>query len=89
MFHRAAALGLVVTVLLGLALRPVWADDDAPEPSFGAQDVVLEEDGLPKGWSVVYDGVTATPGDALETWATSLAEAAGIDEDDLLFETRI
>jgi len=74
-------------LLLLLAVAPSAVADEPP--SYGAADLILEEDGLKAPWEIVYDELPGTPGDALEAWVTSVAKASGIAEDDLLCETRI
>ena len=78
---------LVVALPLVLAVHPAFAEDDAPP--FGAADLAVEEDLLPKGWKILYDEVDDTPGEAIEAWAIEVASAAGVDEDDLLLEIRV
>lgn len=80
--------GWILAVLLPLLAAPLALADDEPPP-FGASDLAVEEDLLPDGWSVLYDEVDDTPGEAIETWAVEVAGSAGVDEDDLLFEIRV
>lgn len=71
-----------------LLAAPALAEEDAG-PAYGASDLAVEEDTLPDGWSVVYDELEDTPGEAIEEWATQVARGAGVEEEALYYETRV
>ncbi len=82
---------LLASMLFVLALGIVFAPASVAEdpPSYGAADLVLEEDGLEAPWEIVFDELPGTPGEALEPWVLDVAKACGVSEDDMLCEVRI
>ncbi len=78
-------LGLLA-VLLAFLIGPVGlsAAHAADQPTYGAQDIAIEDDGLAEGWEIVYDEVEGTPGDAIAEWAEGVARGSGLDPDDVL-----
>lgn len=81
------SLAWILAATFALAATAVFAEDDGP--AFSAADLAVEEDALPDGWSMTYDEVEDSPGEAIEEWANEVARGSGIDERSLFYEIRV
>lgn len=82
MSDRPVFLVILLACLAGLVGAP--PAHAADQPTYGAQDITIEDEGLAEGWEIIYDEVDGTPGDAIVGWAEDVARGAGLDPDDVI-----